>query len=108
MDPDQWAGVILGGTLALALLFCLCIAALSSLETAVRTARRSRLALRPDNPEVARAIAIVESSDAFEASAHLAQSLCEAIVYTCTTLAGMQLAVRFQTDVFPNTLVDLF
>jgi putative hemolysin len=88
MDPESW--LTAGGLLAAALLGF--IALLSSLETALLSARRSRLAQLDDRRKQA-AEALMEAPHQFQASAHLAKSLAESLLYGVSALLGMELAL---------------
>jgi len=87
MDP--W----LGGTLILALLLLMAISGLSGVETAVLNARRSRLGEGAGSEGAA---VVLEAPERFQASAHLAKSLCESLLYASTALAGLGLATQGQ------------
>jgi putative hemolysin len=103
MDPDPW----LSGALGLSLLALCFIAVLSALETAVISARRSRLATLSDTVEVSAATAVIDEPDRFLGSAHLAKSLCESLVYACAGLIGLELAILAPPEPFPGSLGEL-
>ncbi len=90
MDPDPW----LYSAVVLVILLLLALALLSSLETAVLSARRSRLAHLQPSPAVQRAEAVLEDPNQFQSSAHLAKSFCEAAIYPAAAIAGLDLALR--------------
>jgi putative hemolysin len=98
MGGDQWLiGALIAGGVFLA-----GIAWLSALETAVRNARRSRLGEL--NPA---AEALIEDSEQFRTSAHLAKSLCESLWYAVTAFVGMELAIGRHAGNLPDYLGDL-
>lgn len=88
MDPYAWLGLGLG----LSALLIGYIALLSSAETAVLRARRSRLQ-QINHRAVPAAEAVLETPEQFQASAHLAKSLSEALVYPVAALVGMELSL---------------
>src|SRR5579872_3774179 len=103
MDPDAWPLIAFG----VASLFVLFIAGLSALESALSSARRSRLALVEDDPRVPAAEALVEQPEPFLTSAHLAKSLCEAVVYGTSVLTGLGLALQASRAPLPDTIPGL-
>jgi putative hemolysin len=90
MGADPW----LSGSLIAALALLFMMAVLSRLETAVISARRSRLPQLCSAARLAEVEAVLESPDEFQSSAHLAKSLCESILYAAAALVGLQLCVR--------------
>jgi CBS domain containing-hemolysin-like protein len=82
----------LGLGLVITLLLVGYIALLSSLETALLSARRSRLS-QIKHPRAPAAEALIEDPEQFQSSAHLAKSLTESLVYPVAALTGMQAAL---------------
>ena len=82
------------------------IAVLSALETAVLSARRSRL-VQMRHRNVPAAEAMIESQQQFQSSAHLAKSLAESGVYGAAALAGMEIALLFRFGPLPGTVAAL-
>jgi magnesium and cobalt exporter, CNNM family len=103
MDADPW----LGGALAVSFLLLLSTAVLSSLETAVLNARRSRLSQIGQGRRIRTAEAILDGPEHFQTSAHLAKSLCEAVLYGAAALIGLDLAILGPPAPFPTSLQDL-
>lgn len=103
MTIDPW----LAGALGVILLAVAGIAGLSSLETAVLFSRRSRLAGFGPADRVREAEGVLESPDRFQASAHLAKSLLESVVYAAAALVGLDLALVVQHRALPDTLGEL-
>src|SRR3712207_355749 len=100
MDPDPW----LGGALAVLIALLAFMAVLSSLETAVLNARRSRM---PQGGRAAAAEAILEAPEQFQTSAHLAKSLCESIVYALAALVGLEQELLDHPGTFPAGIPQL-
>lgn len=88
MDPYAW----LGSGLALTAVLVGYIALLSAAETAVLRARRSRLQ-QLNHRAVPAAEAVLENPEQFQASAHLAKSLSESLIYPVAALVGMETAL---------------
>lgn len=99
MIPQNW--LILGIALAVALIAC--IALLSSLETALLSARRSRLTLLNDR-RIARVELVMDQPQQFQASAHLAKSLCESLAYGVSALVGMEISLLLGVSDSPTTV----
>lgn len=99
MTPQHW--LIAGVALAVALVAF--IAVLSSLETALLSARRSRLTQLNDR-RIARVEAVMDAPQQFQSSAHLAKSLCEALAYGVSSLMGMEVALLLRSGETPATV----
>jgi putative hemolysin len=103
MDPGPW----LAGALALIFVLLGFMALLSSLETAVLNARRSRLAQLPPDRRTRAAEALIEAPHHFQTTAHLAKSLCEAAVYPLAALAGLEAVLLAPRASLPADLWEL-
>jgi CBS domain containing-hemolysin-like protein len=99
MNPESW--LILGVTLAVGLVAY--IAMLSSLETALLSARRSRL-IQLNHRRIPQVEAVMDSPQQFQSSAHLAKSLCESLAYGVSALVGMEIALLLSTGDSPTTV----
>jgi len=102
MDPHGWLAI----GLALTALLMGFIALLSAIETAVLSSRRSRLA-QLNHRGVAAAEAVIEDPEQFQASAHLAKSLCESLVYPMAALLGMQAALSLGSSREINSMASV-
>ena len=96
MDP--W----LASALLLIALLLLVMAGLSALETALLSARRSRLAQHGPERRINAAEALIEDPDPFLTSAHLAKSICEAFVYPAGAIIAVELTFRWFVPVGPS------
>src|SRR3954451_9112566 len=103
MAMDPW----LPGVVALEAGLLLAIAGLSSLETAVLNARRSRLAQLGEDPRVPRAEAVLDAPEHFQSSAHLAKSFCEALLYALAAIVGLEMMLPARGAPPIETLRDL-
>jgi putative hemolysin len=102
MTPDPW----LLGALAFSFLLLAGIGLLSAWETALHNVRRSRLPLATgDTQRIARVETLLDAPDRFLASAHLAKSMAESLLYASAALAGLDLVLAQAT--VPATLPDL-
>jgi CBS domain containing-hemolysin-like protein len=99
MAVHAWLGLCLLVTLGL----ISAIALLSAMETAVLSARRSRLLLIQDRRTPV-AVAVIESPLQFQTSAHLAKSLAESLVYAAAALVGMEGALLVQPDIMTASI----
>ncbi len=104
MAPESWvwiAAVAVGMALVLQAL-------LSALETALISARRSRLCQCAGGNEarLKRAEAILDQPSAFETAGHVTETICEAITYSGAALIGIGIAA--QTTPHQATSVHLW
>lgn len=102
MDPHTWLGL----GLAITVLLVGYIALLSALETSVLSSRRSRLA-QLSHRGVPAAEALIENPEQFQASAHLAKSLCESLVYPVAALVGMEIALMGSAAPATSNIVEI-
>lgn len=103
MDPDPWLLSAFGVWLVLLAK----VALFSGLETAVLSARRSRLGLAGKPRTIAHVETVLEDPDQFLTSAHLAKSLCEAIIYPAAAVCGLNVALRFAPRPLPSDFHEL-
>jgi putative hemolysin len=103
MAVDPW--LALGGLLVLLLLAEMAL--LSTLETAVLNARRSRLAGCGPEGRLRAAESVLEQPEPFQTSAHLAKSLSEAVLYASAAFLGLELRLVARGGTVPTTLGDL-
>lgn len=104
MDSDPWLLSAFGVWLVLLTK----VALFSGLETAVLSARRSRLPQLANSRAISRIEALLECPDQFLGSAHLGKSLCEAVIYPAAAIVGLGAALRFTPRPLPGTLHELF
>ena len=103
MSQDPWLWTALG----LAAVLLMTISLFSSLETAVLNARRSRLTQWATSRRTAAAEAVLEAPDQFQSSAHLAKSLCEALLYAAVAVVGLHIALQRGAGPFSRSLPEL-
>ncbi len=102
MVVESWLWALSAGMGAL----LLCMAHLSALETAIHSARRSRLAQLLPEKRAARVESFLNSPEQFQSSALLAKSLCEAGTYAGSALVGLLLGVGRTSSGSLETLLE--
>jgi len=101
MESDPW--LLIAGSAAALILGIM--ATLSAWETAVLNARRSRLSQLSLGSAAAAAEAIIEAPERFQASAHLAKSLCESLLYANAALIGLLSWLKFSAHALPAPML---